>query len=101
MKPSEYVEMGWTQSASARDAGGKIVPSNHKNAVSWCPIGAFIASYGYGIRFSCHYRKLAVYLEEELHISQSGQPNVLISVWNDSPARTKSEVISALKAIGE
>ena len=88
MKPSDYIKKGWTQRFCAKDANGNSCSSTDQNAVCWCPLGAIFAAYP-GIEQISVVDKLQGHLD-------SG-----IMQWNDTPGRTKEEVIAALEAIGE
>jgi hypothetical protein len=106
-------EKGWTQGASARDAAGNDVMLTDESAVCYCLSGAFdVASRGGGV----------VVIDAELLLAEAifrdvigeddedcrplspafdpEQDSVVISFWNDAPARTKADVLAVIdKAI--
>jgi hypothetical protein len=87
MKPSDYIKRGWTQGTAARNLVAERVNATSPYAVCWCIFGALLAadrikSGATRYKLQCHLRQDPV-------------------DWNDTPGRTKEEVIAALEAIGE
>jgi hypothetical protein len=72
----------------AKDANGDSCNSTDKNAVCWCPLGAIFAAYP-------DREQILVIGKLQKHLDSG------IMQWNDTPGRTKEEVIAALEAIGE
>lgn len=96
MKPSQLLrEKGWCQGGSALMADGTL----HKHIpitgepVAYCLVGACNKAYPFAYP---HWGVISDRLATHLGINQWG-----LSLWNDTPGRTKEEVISALEAIGE
>lgn len=94
MKPSELLRItGWTQGAYARDKRGLAVPEQSESAVSFCVRGAILRCYP-GLD------SVDITDKVEQHVKNiSGVGNIVR--WNDTPGRTKAEVIDALEAVGE
>jgi hypothetical protein len=87
------IEKGWCQGAAAKDKNGKE-PRSGKRAVSFCAAGAVV----YGYKFSVNDPAVEYLLKA---INQA-DPTIFyypighrgnIPIWNDSPHRTKEDVI--------
>lgn len=79
-------EGAWTQGASARDSGRRVVIFSSERACQWCALGAIGATYkGYQI----------LDIERRLRSELAGS----IAVWNDTPERTQAEVVALLKSL--
>jgi hypothetical protein len=84
------VAKGWTRGDWAKDAQGEPVFEREPEAVCWCASGALFAASEAGFASA-----------GVLHdvFSQANEIET-ISVWNDAPERTQSEVLAAFdKAI--
>ena len=91
MKPSELLKQkGWCQGFYATDKHGHRVSWANGDAYAFCTIGAVFKCYGDDEDGYDILETLKNYLDV-----------FYISVWNDTPGRTKEEVIAALEAIGE
>jgi hypothetical protein len=88
MKPSDYIKKGWTQFYMAKDTNNNPVFYKSDEAAQWCTYGALCKVHGSGGFL------LARKLNKQLNIES-------LAIWNDTPGRTKEEVIAALEAIGE
>jgi hypothetical protein len=93
---------GWTQGALARDSSGEETKPCDEAAICFCALGAIDraacdvtgkrrtkAGNGVGIRL----RKAIMHDKVEMRKWYS------ITLWNDSPRRTKQEVIAAFKQV--
>jgi hypothetical protein len=89
------LEYGWTQRAAARNSGGEPVSLRSDAATCWCLGGAIYRSNkpyeGYRVRYA---------LEEILNfkITALGYSRNYVG-WNDTPGRTKQEVLNLLTEI--
>jgi hypothetical protein len=78
---------GWCQGAGARDCDGQSVPYYGPSAVCFCVTGAIMHIYGRDAAY--------VGCINKLHRSI---PDVAVT-WNDTPGRTKEEVVAKLKEL--
>ncbi len=84
------IEQGWTQGASARDALSNAVAFDDQNATCWCMVGALFAAEPIDDMLRVDAR-----LSLRIHPARVG-----ISRFNDTPGRTKEEVLAVFdKAI--
>ena len=90
-KPSDYIQRGWCQHASAVDRSGGFCMPNSPTATRWCLIGALIATYP---ERNQHREHVTTKLMHKLGHLQFAR-------WNDDPKRTQAEVVAVLRAIGE
>ena len=91
-RAAELIETkGWTQGAFAR-AGGKPVIIDHIDADCFCAVGAIHRSYKGILEYDAN-----IFLVEVLCLSGTDE----IFAWNDNPARTKDDVVAALKAAAQ
>ena len=83
----KLIQKGWTQGTLARDQKGAEVSSSSRSAVQWCALGALTAY------------KAADDIEAAQFIRRCipARYDNCVSDWNDSPRRTKQEVISVFK----
>ena len=88
--PSEVVEQGWTKRVSARDPNGSMVNPFSPIARCWCA-GAAI-EYAFRDKTTIKYN----YINNIL--LKIGPYHTVVS-WNDSPDRTKQEVIQLLQEV--
>ena len=89
-KPSDYVEAGWTQMASARRYSGEIAAVNSEYAVCWCAVGAIVAAnYQDDLAISEAFEAVRGVIE-------GGE----ITEWNDAPERTQKDVVETLRRVG-
>jgi hypothetical protein len=88
--PSHYIKFGWTQNVAARDKDGNEVLPSSEDACCWCIYGAIGASRKDLSRETRY--KYENKVEEVIG-------NYSISLYNDSPARTKQEVIDILEQV--
>ena len=79
---------GWTQGAYARDAAGTPTGSRMPDAVCWCLDGALRATADFDVD--------AADIARDALASALGMS---VTAWNDSPGRTKDEVIAALETV--
>ena len=88
--PSELImRIGWCQGSSAKDARGHGVSINSPTVVGYCMLGAIAV---------CSFSESdGRWMREKLEASLGGV--IAISVWNDAKHRTKTEVITALRAV--
>lgn len=89
----------WSKGAVGRDAQGDHV-ENLSQAVSFCPIGALIMSYGEPNYSALPYPerdRLQQPLLRAIRAMDKSRP-VHIPSWNDSPKRTHQEVLNAFDA---
>ncbi len=93
MLPSEYIELGWCQGYRALDKNNKEIEPNSKKAISWCMIGACIASYKYG---SIKYIQLH---DLQYCIKNIIKDNAIFAIprYNDDKYRTKEQVMNIMK----
>lgn len=83
----------WIQGRFARDIDGDVVDSGSRKAVKFCVLGAIFHVSGHG-RYaskSVHARFHALADQLESHLKHP------VISWNDDPARTKEEVVAALR----
>lgn len=85
------VEQGWCQGAEARDANGRAIDVGAADAASWSLLGALQATAVADSSTDLQGIGDAVAALAELILDPS------LANWNDSEARTKLEVLSALK----
>lgn len=88
-----FVEQGWTQGVSARDAKGYPVGATYDGATQFCVVGALErATMGdpLGYRRACDAKMyMRIALEERTHIDSPS-----VSNYNDKANRTKEEILS-------
>ena len=98
MKAYEVIEQNdWCQGASAMDASGKATHALSPKAVAFCAIGAMKKAYHVNrcqtiddVLIAQHnYRCLRQCLVDDVGLD--------ITAWNDTPGRTKDEVVDVLK----
>ncbi len=99
--PSEILSDGlWMQRAMASDARGEDVHPDSADAVAWCMVGACVAAH-HGETPKAFYAAV-----EDAAFRRDGQVidmfmyepvGDLLMHWNDSPGRTKDEVIEVLR----
>lgn len=87
------IERGWSQGADARDAQGRAVGLNTDEAQAWSLLGAFALAATDGIP-PTHFRRALVRLSDVIGTDS-------LKEWNDAPARTREEVLSALAEAAE
>jgi hypothetical protein len=85
----DLIKKGWTQKTYARNVDGNPVPSQSSIAVCFCSVGALIHAYPNSKDFENAYNKLANAI--------GLQKDDAISLWNDDPNRTYTEVIQAFE----
>ena len=85
------VERGWCQGAEARDSRGQAIPAVSPDATAWSLLGALQAITAGDRTTELQDVGDAVAALAELILDPS------LANWNDSEARTKLEVLSALK----
>ncbi len=81
----------WHQGDLANDAEGNMEAPDHRNAVCWCLMGAFIKVGAYHEIKS--YREARKALMGHLDMKDE---NFSIIGWNDNPKRTQDQVVAAL-----
>ncbi len=93
MKAHELIAKpeNWTKCAAARNKNGEPVFESSPQASSFCMIGAIARCYG-----PDEFREFVERLVNYLRIRKGA---VLISNWNDDPARTHEEVLEVLKEL--
>lgn len=88
-------DLGWCQRTNAQAANGKTVLSDDPDAARWCAYGAIrrVAagpeSSPRAVVEACHV--LAQFIDPEATSTAD------ITTWNDDDARTKAEVVAALR----
>lgn len=87
------IERGWSQGADARNAHGRAVGLNSDEAQAWSLLGAFALVASDGIP-PPGVRRALVALSDVIGTDS-------LEEWNDAPARTREEVLSALAEAGE
>ena len=95
-RPSDYVRKGWSQGARARDVDGSRCDPESLSAVAWSTLGAVDASRmrREGI---LHGIDPSVYMQITYAIRRAiPTGDFIIEDWNDSPRRTKEEVLAVL-----
>ena len=80
-------QKGWTQGAMALDAAGTPTKALSPDAVCYCTLGALAKAAGGHERVE---GRLVSTLAKQLKVYS-------IVDWNDTPGRTKEEVIAALR----
>ncbi|WP_158877015.1 DUF6197 family protein [Antarcticirhabdus aurantiaca] len=79
-----FIERGWTQGATARDAEGfRCVPRDPR-AECWCLLGAAVAV------------AVAKGITDPLARSLGFETGVAMVIWNDTKGRTKAEVLARI-----
>lgn len=112
----QLIEQGWTQGADARNEWHRPVPEGSLSACEYCLRGA-ISRAALDLRLdpASDYRLTGsppevawkevcgadVALVEllEKSVTKPGEPQVRLVAWNDSPFRTKLEVVAALRCL--
>lgn len=101
MRAWEIIEQnGWCQRVPARDGDGNMVDALSDQAVSFCVIGAIWRNYG--LNADTVIEKVAARVATP---KQRSKPyyalllNSIVGGWNDTPNRTKEDVISLLKEL--
>lgn len=84
----------WTQGAAARTANGSGVCWDNQTAVCWCTVGAFTLEADQDDALDTSVRG---YIKRAIGMNEFGH----ISLWNDQPSRTQSEVVAALRKAAE
>lgn len=104
MKPSEVLakaadliepEGAWTQGALGRDENEDDIEESHELAVCWCAIGALCEASG--DRYASELRARV----EALIEAPDGRGTYPLARWNDTPGRTQSEVVAALRSASD
>lgn len=80
---------GWSQKALARDINGNIVSINSPKAETFCAIGAMN-------RALKKYPRSEQLAFDTLSVVENYIDNIITN-WNDSPLRTKEEVIKTMR----
>lgn len=89
------IERGWTQDADARAADNSRVQPWDKRATRWSLLGALVAAV----------ERIATTVNEYTAVRELARGCILLAdtldtdsleQWNDSPARTREDVLSAL-----
>ena len=94
--PSDFVRKGWSQQARARDVDGSICDPDSLRAVAWSALGAVDASRMRregilnGIDPSA-YMQVVYAIRRAIPTDE-----FVVEDWNDSPRRTKEEVLAVL-----
>ena len=81
-RPSDYLKLGWTQRAEARDECGEPVDPSDPHAIRWCLQGAIIASGEMGYNWAITTKKHCVG-----------------AAWNDRSYRKQSEVLAVVESM--
>lgn len=84
---------GWTQKSMAKNSQGCITPYNSDTACSFCISGAIARVYPSS---TVRDKKMNKIRE---HLRSKSEDQCIPVLWNDSPERTKEEVISLLKKL--
>ena len=84
--PSDYLKQGWCRYKAALDAEGTLVPVKHRDAVSWCLLGATMAA------------DLDVDTMGKLIDSLATRTGVP-SMYNDADGRTQAEVVELMMEV--
>ena len=95
-RPSDYVQQGWAQGARARDVEGAICDPESLRAIAWSALGAVDASR---MRREGALNGIdpSTYMQVVYAIRQAiPTGDFIIEEWNDSPRRTKEEVLAIL-----
>ena len=82
----EYVEAGWTQGVSSKDAAGLYVHPESKTAKCWCSVGAIEAA-GYALG--------GVDVSDAGALMSRVTNHHNVAYWNDMRGRTRDQVIAA------
>ncbi len=80
-------ETKWAKGRSACDKGGETTPYDAPNAVAWCLAGAITRCYEVGEAWDTLATRAYDVLRARGQLPLGG-----IGEWNDSPARTFTEV---------
>ena len=88
------LERGWCQGVYARDSRGHEVAPSDPSATSWCLRGAIVKAYGETTDASVNYRMMLLDLCDDFK-------RCSITTWNDTPSRTKAEVVALAKRADE
>lgn len=83
------IEQGWCQGSLARNADGKRTGERASDAICWCAIGACWANADTSNLAACEVIRQAT---DKLSDAVGARA---INIWNDSPTRTKAEVLAA------
>ena len=98
----ERVEQGWVQGTMARDKHDRAVLAESQIACKWCVLGAMSRAAADLRRADtlCHLDALDLASDTVSEVvTEYGTP--FAANWNDTPGRTKEQVIDAIKdAIG-
>ena len=90
-----YIENGWTQSCCARDKNGNSVMYRNQEAVSFCLIGSIRRAIADDMLLpmssALDLRPVGAILRDV-----KNNMNLTLPTWNDSPTRTKQEVLDFL-----
>lgn len=98
MLPSELVERGWCQGAVAKDASGNPVSAIDENAVCFCLAAAL---YKYRIDNDANidiedFEKKRSMIFNFINIYGFNR----LDTYNDSPERTRQEIVLLLMSVG-
>ncbi len=115
-RATQLIEQGWTQGAGARNEWHRPVPESSLSACEYCLRGAISrAALDLGLDPTSDYRlrgsppevawkevcqadaALVDLLEKA--VTKPGAPQVRLMAWNDSPFRTKLEVVAVLRCV--
>jgi hypothetical protein len=97
-RAQEKIAAGWTQGVLARDASGAETDAEKPEATCWCAIGAIAAA-----RHELHpgvIDRTAEYRAGEILLASlngGGDPDSMLSIWNDRPGRTQVDVLKAFE----
>ena len=98
-------ESKWCQKSFAVDVHGRGICVGDPQAVAWCLDGALLRCYAEAhnrdrsdTRYSSVYRQVADALQWGGR-TPAIHPSIVVSVWNDDPARTYAEVVGLLKRL--
>jgi len=94
IKARSFVERGWHKGCNALDSNRRSVYPNSPEAVSWCVIGACLATTKRGISPESYERfdELMIALDNVLRKENS--PYKFLQSFNDNPEVTKEKVLT-------
>ena len=93
MRPSQYLELGWTQNALARDRRGAPTHLDSPGAVTWCLMGALACARQKGTINAA--QRLELYRVLAQQVQEYGYSSPV--VWQNDPQRRKQAVVAIMQ----
>ena len=90
MRPSEYIQKGWTKKWFARDRDEIKIRPEYGNAVMWCAIGAMMRAYRLTDITGDQYIRMERWIQNEIK-------DTSLATWNDN-AKEVNIIIEMLQA---